>query len=256
MSLINDALKRASQSDKNRPREAAPPAVMLPAPERRRSTVPILLAVGMAVVILLSLAMAGVLLWLVLPRNHNLAAAPPPAASSESPSQITNDKFSMTNSQSTVSSLVASPLPVAASTNIREIREIRGSTPAPLSATASTNDAVRLAFDPHDIAHNLAELFQSTTNAAPSTDSGTVSLSGGMRNMAAPPRPAGAAPPVFPELKLQAIFYSRTNPRAVINGQTVGEKELVGGVSVVTITQNKVTVLFDGQTRDLKLQGP
>jgi hypothetical protein len=36
----------------------------------------------------------------------------------------------------------------------------------------------------------------------------------------------------------------------------VGEKELVGGVSVVTITQNKVTVLFDGQTRDLKLQGP
>lgn len=99
MSLINDALKRASQSDKNRPREAAPPAVMLPAPERRRSTVPILLAVGMAVVILLSLAMAGVLLWLLLPRNHNLAAAPSPAASSESPSQITNDKFSMAISQ-------------------------------------------------------------------------------------------------------------------------------------------------------------
>ncbi len=205
MSLINDALKRASQSDKNRPRDAAPPPVMLPAPERRTPSVPILLAIVVAVVILISLAMAAVLLWLVLPRSHNLASAPPQAASSESPTQMTNDKFSMTNSQSSLTPLVAAP----------PRDEIGGSTPAPLPIAASTN-------------------------------------------VAASPLPADPAPepPPFPELKLQAIFYSRANPRAVINGQSVGENGVISEVRIVAIAQNKVTVEWNGQTRDLKLQGP
>jgi hypothetical protein len=210
MSLINDALKRASQSDKSRPRDAAPPPVMLPAPERRASIIPLLLAVAVAVVVLLSLAMAGLLLRHALSRNDNLAAAPPPTAFSEAPAQITNDKFSMANSQSTVSALVASPLPVAASTN-----DGRATLPR--------------------------------SQASPSVPAAAV---------ASPTNDPAPEPPPFPDLKLQAIFYSRANPKAVINGQTVGEKEIVSGVSVVSITQNKVTVEWSGQTRDLNLQGP
>ena len=62
-------------------------------------------------------------------------------------------------------------------------------------------------------------------------------------------------PPPFPDLKLQGIFYSRTNPKAAINGQILAENELIGEVRIVKIAQNKVTVEWNGQTKDLSLGG-
>jgi hypothetical protein len=55
-------------------------------------------------------------------------------------------------------------------------------------------------------------------------------------------------------LKLQGIFYNRNNPKAAINGQIRRENELVGDVRIVTITPNKVTVEWNGQTKDLILE--
>jgi hypothetical protein len=54
-------------------------------------------------------------------------------------------------------------------------------------------------------------------------------------------------------LKLQGIFYSRTNARAAINGEIHRENELIGEVRIVAITPNRVTVEWKGQTRNLNL---
>jgi hypothetical protein len=62
-------------------------------------------------------------------------------------------------------------------------------------------------------------------------------------------------PEPFPELKLDAIFYSSTNPKAAINKEVVGEKDSIGEVRIVTISSNKVTVEWKGRTRDLNLGG-
>jgi hypothetical protein len=61
-------------------------------------------------------------------------------------------------------------------------------------------------------------------------------------------------PPPFPELKLQSIFYNRNNPKAAINGQIHGQNEKIGDVRIVIITPDKVTVEWNGQTKDLILQ--
>ncbi len=187
MSLINDALKRASQSEKNRPRDTTLPAAMQAAPEARRSFVPAL--AGVAIVALL--AAAGWMIWRALPHRGEPAPVPAPIAARpvapEPPARMET-----------------APVPV----------------PAPLPAVVTP---------------------PANTNPPPP-----------------PPAPdiAAAPPPLpFPELKLQGIFYSRNNPRAAINGQVLRENELIGEVRLVTITANKVIVEWNGQTKDLNLEG-
>jgi hypothetical protein len=63
------------------------------------------------------------------------------------------------------------------------------------------------------------------------------------------------APPAFPALKLQSIFFNRNNPKAAINGQIHGQNELMGDVRILTITPDRVTVEWNGQTKDLILEG-
>jgi hypothetical protein len=75
MSLINDALKRASQSDRNRPRQAAVPAAMEPAAGANRSPLPLVLAAGVVV----ALALAGWFFWQWWIASHHATAANPPA---------------------------------------------------------------------------------------------------------------------------------------------------------------------------------
>jgi hypothetical protein len=203
MSLINDALKRASQSDKNRPRPAGLPPAMQPAPERRRSILPVLAVVFIAGL----LASAGWFGWrsLSLPGNPAPVTArsapvivPPPARVEPAPAPVP----------------APPPAAVAIPANTNTV-------PAPPPAAESTNvEAPALRSEP-----------------APAP---------------APPPP----PPSFPELKLQGIFYSRANPRAIINGQIKAENDHIGEVRIVTITQNKITVEWNGRTNDLILQGP
>lgn len=53
--------------------------------------------------------------------------------------------------------------------------------------------------------------------------------------------------------KLQGIFYSRSNPSVILNGHQCGEGDFVGGMKVVKILRNKVTVEWEGRTRDLTM---
>ncbi len=76
MSLINDALKRASQSDRNRPSQAALPRPMQPADAVRASRFSWVLPVIVAV----ALVLAGWFFWKWWEASHPVVAADPAPA--------------------------------------------------------------------------------------------------------------------------------------------------------------------------------
>jgi len=60
-------------------------------------------------------------------------------------------------------------------------------------------------------------------------------------------------PASFPKLKLQGIYFRRTNPSVLINGRTLFVGDRVDGARVVTVDRQTVTVEFSGQTNLLTL---
>jgi HD-like signal output (HDOD) protein len=77
-----------------------------------------------------------------------------------------------------------------------------------------------------------------------------------------PPSPPPAAPVAptakdlaFAELQLQSIFYSKSNPSAVISGRRVRPQErLPAGAMVVAITPTSVTLEFESERKVLALK--
>jgi hypothetical protein len=71
------------------------------------------------------------------------------------------------------------------------------------------------------------------------------------------PLPVDARPSVspaaFPKLKLQGIYFRRTNPSVLINGRTLFVGDRVDGARVVNVDRQTVTMEFSGQTNLLTL---
>jgi hypothetical protein len=61
------------------------------------------------------------------------------------------------------------------------------------------------------------------------------------------------SPAAFPKLKLQGIYFRRTNPSVLINGRTLFVGDRVDGARVVTVDRQTVTMEFSGQTNLLTL---
>ncbi len=191
MSLINDALRRASQTDKNRAPPAAGPSGMTPAPARERSKTPLILG---AVVALLAVA-AGWLIWRALAVER----------------QERQERV-----------VVAPAAPVVAK--------------APASVISA--------------AERAAEVVPKAEAPRAAAEAGKVEVAVAATAMASP------APRPFPSLKLQAIFFNRSNPHALINGRTVGEGDEVLGTRVKRIEAEKVTVEWEGETKALEMGSP
>jgi hypothetical protein len=180
MSLINDALKRASQSDKDRPGQAPPPRPIEPVvggQDRRLSWI-------LAAFVAIALLMAGwfFLKWMGTGRSAVVATtAPAPAGD-----------------------VVAAPAP-----------------PPPPPVVAQSPPPPAKPAEPI---------------------------------LAAPVAPVVEAPWPAP-LTLQGIFYNKTAPRALISGKTVGLGDTVNGVRVAGIESDRVVVEWNGQTKELVLEG-
>jgi len=221
MSLINDALKRASQSEKNRPRDPGLPPAMQPAPESGRSLFP---AAGVVAVVAL-LAAAGWLAWRALPHHQN--PAPPPSAPS-APGPAKAEAATKASRRDAAAAISTAPLPSIPST-------------VPSAEVPAKLVTLEKEGPPAPVPAPLPAVVTPTPYTNPP---------------ATPPAPdLGSAPvaPPFPDLKLQGIFYSRTNARAAINWEIHRENELSGEVRIVAITPNRVTVEWKGQTRNLNL---
>jgi hypothetical protein len=184
MSLINDALKRASQSDKKRSAPTALPRLMQPAaaPQRTGSS---LLVAGIVVVALV-LAVAGWIFWRGFGTAHTVVAVP-----RVQPAQA----------------VVAAPPPVA----VKPAVAVPQSQSAPAPAPAAV--------------------------------------------VAAPPAESPAPDPWPTNLTVNAIFYSKSNPRALVNGKTVATGDTIDGVLVTGIMSDRVFVDYKGQSKVILMGG-
>lgn len=63
-----------------------------------------------------------------------------------------------------------------------------------------------------------------------------------------------AVPVKFPPLRLQSIFYRTENPSVIINNKTLFIHDEIQGVSVADIRSSSVTLVLSGQTNILTLR--
>lgn len=65
---------------------------------------------------------------------------------------------------------------------------------------------------------------------------------------------APVPPPKFPPLRLQSIFYRPSNPSVMINGRTLFLDDEIQGVTVADIHPSSVTLVLSGHTNVLTLR--
>ena len=197
MSLINDALKRASQSDRNRPRPAHTHTAMEPVADRRDRT----LSLVLGACVILALALAALFFW-----------------------QWWN---------------------VGLQTKIKPIADVAPkAAPAPVVPVASVAPVVPVA----PVVHEVVPPPVATPSPQPVVPTPV-------------PVPAPAPPPAKPveekwpaDLKVMGIFFSKTNPRALINGKTIHVGDLIAGIRVTKIENDRVTVEWNGRVKELMLE--
>lgn len=194
MSLINDALKRAKQTQQENP-PSTPPLEFRPVEpgqkEHRRTA---LLMVGLALVVIALVGLGGALVWYVAQSKET--ALPVAARVVDAPLAP-----------------LAQAAPVAiAPTNIAEVNEAE-----------SIAEPVELPDEPN-------------TNGVPVVATIVEAI-----------KP--------PTLKLQGIFFSPSNPSAVVNGRTVYLGDRVNGYRLLAVSPVAVTFANATETNVLSLSG-
>ena len=243
MSLINDALRKASQSQKQRPPESSPEhqlgALLQPVDYQRRSNRWMLLLAVPVVAALLVLAgwfflkargtapqtqPAATRTATVTPANTASASQPaaapvqPPepakssAPVSSAPLPVAKTNFVTQTNFVTITNLVAQTNPIAPPTTVAQTPEVPKA-PAVTPSAAEPTPTVATA-----------------KNGAPQETK------------------------TFPRLTLQGISYQPVNPFAVINGKKLYVGGRIDDVKVVTIDRQTVTVEWEGQTKTLNMQ--
>jgi hypothetical protein len=219
MSLINDALKRAAESQKQNPSDSPPNVPLQPVNYAAHPN-----SFFRLLALLALLALAGVSIWALSKwwnssRHANRTAASgrvldaqgisvdkqtfETAVSANSPAQRPGIKVStnvIVRADTSSAPVMAARLPITAATTNEGIQPVN---PAPVE----TNTAAAVA----------------------------------------------PAPPAFPDLKLQSIIYRLNKPAVVINGEMLHAGEVIKDARVVRIERYEVTVVWRGETNVLSL---
>jgi hypothetical protein len=194
MSLINDALKRAKQTQQANP-PSTPALEFRPVePGQKENRRTALLVVGLALVLIAIVGLAGALVWFV---SQSKEAALPVAAR--------------------VVDAPLTPLPQAAAI-----------------AVAPTNVSESVAAKPITDPIELPD--EPNTNGVPVVATIVEAI-----------KP--------PALKLQGIFFSPSNPSAVVNGRTVYLGDRVNGFRLLAVSPVAVTFANATETNVLSLSG-
>lgn len=242
MSLINDALKRANEAQKNRPTAGPLGAPLQPAdaPARRggggSNWSPVLAPV--VVVVLLALGF-----WFIRSGLQNkpaqqpivaVTAPVPPPAPVATPAPITPAPAPAPVAKApekSASYVSKSGIKVSTEVVTRELP------PEPAFEPTPVKIEVPAPVEPKMEAKTEPVVVVTPTPQPPVTKAEPVT----------PPTP------VFPELKLQGIFYRLNNPTALISGKNVKVGDLVQGVKVIAIGRANVTLEFKGERREMTL---
>lgn len=248
MSLINDALKRANQTQRKQP-VAGPLGVPIQAAESPGKPVygP-LIVIGAALVLVVSLGAGLIVLGLRVFKSPDqpapqVAQAPPPAVASAPPIQAPKPPQA-------VPVVTPNPAPKLAVT------------PTPTVAPKVKPPVPELVKPPEvvEAAKPVAPAPVATPAVAvpvetPATKPEPVVMKPPVSPAANVPAPAPPAPPKpeFPELTLRGILYNPTRPAALINGKPIFVGGTVSGVKVIAIERDNVTVELAGERKVLNL---
>jgi hypothetical protein len=230
MSLINDALKRANQTRKQQPPAVPSGPVMQPqtAPSRS-SSLALIVFIAILVVFLAGLGML-LLMRGVQTIQPSMASNPPPKTPVVSNSVV---------KPTVTSTAVAQPAPVAAA-RPQPASQPAVVTPRPSKPTVNTSVVVTIP---------VPGAAAAKSPAAADTPGPTVSSTAEKAPDAA--EEIAAQPP--PNLKLQGIYFRRTNPSAMINGRNVFVGDEVNGARLVQIDRTSVMIEINGRKQVLHL---
>jgi hypothetical protein len=227
MSMINDALRRASRAARGGD-HAVPPPPPLPAPvEDQLPPSPAPLAAS-------AFPMPPPL---ALPEDSL-----PPALDGEEPSGGRKNKL-----QLALAFLLV--LAVGAVAVLNHFSKQKETQTVDVSANAVTKKILPHASALQTAAQTLAVVSNRAAAANPPVAAVAAPAA------VPPPAPVVAAPPPkFPSLRLQSIFYRPSNPSVMINGRTLFLEDEIQGVTVADIQPSSVTLVLSGHTNVLTLR--
>lgn len=226
MSLINDALRRASSAAKVSPPVGAAPMALPPPPLPPRSTAP------------------------------DASPPPPPIASPwDLPPmpELDTEAPTKSNRLQIILALVLVGCVIAAvagnfwlkkrSAEVAVARDQTGKKLVIADATERLSNSNAVALAPPRPSLNPAPAVAAPTAVSATTAPAPVIV------------PVVPAVPVkFPPLRLQSIFYRTENPSVIINNKTLFIHDEIQGVSVADIRSSSVTLVLSGQTNVLTLR--
>jgi cytoskeletal protein RodZ len=241
MSLINDALKRASQTAKDRPNQANLSTPMEPVREPARSEFKFIFVAAPAAVVIVALAGWFFFQWFSQRHAHPPALAPTTAAQLPATAPMATHPNPASQPRAT-----DSPAALGQSAGARTTTAVTPVSAIPVQR-AGTNAA-----PPVRATAPLANppIAGATSRQAAATVPAPAPMPA---TVVTQPRPAVQSTVTFPKLQVKGIFYNSRRPYALINGETVSEGEHVLGVRVVKIQPQTVTVELDGHTKQLAL---
>jgi hypothetical protein len=225
MSLINDALKRATSFKKRQTVDlGAPLQPVMPQGQSSARKVNIVPIVG---VVVLVVSVAGGLWWWT--------------GRSPQPTQVAAKKSTATNKVSNTKDNTA-----AATTNNNPIAR---SMEVAKKVQALNNEG-----------GEIAATVNNTRQSEPTPGTGKTPTPNPLATKAIPattaitPATASAASKEFPAVKVQAIYFRQKGASAVLNGKTVKQGDNIDGMKVASIDRNAVRVEFNGQTKSVSLR--
>ena len=258
MSLINDALKRAGQAQRQQPPQRPSVLPMQPVESPRQRF--LLSDYALPALLVVALLGGGFFVWTWLKSGPEQAAAtaavkPPAAAQAEAKPAVVVQP-----------SPQPAPPPVADSKPMVEAKPMTEPTEVSTTPLPATPGKQAVQAGPETVTA-LAPLPQVSIpapvimSAAPSpvvaSSPPTQTPVPVQPSPPATPVPAVVAPPpkpAFPELKLQGIVFRSRNSSVVINGKTLFEGDTTQGVKVLKVERQGVTVEFNGETKVLNLE--
>jgi hypothetical protein len=241
MSLINDALKRATRATRMKPRkpaEISDGSAILPTFDKRSNGAGVL-PILIVVLVVIGLGYGGWVWW-------QKKSAPPAVATTVKPKpKSTADGKSMVDAKTRG----ATNNPIARSRATLEKVQDQNHQGERVADTMKANPT------PTKVASAGSQGAPAAPQVATSTPQVTSATQEATTPQAAPTAPesqqvAHATPA---NLRLQAVFFRLKKPSAIINGKTVYEGDDVEGAHVVKIERRSVNVQQDGSVRTLSL---
>ena len=219
MSLINDALKRAAESQKQNPSDSLPKLPLQPVNYAARPNSFFRLLALLALLALVGVSFWAFSKWWNNSRQTQRAAASGSVVDTQS---VSVEQRAVVTAAPTDNPARRPGIKVSTNVVIRTDTSAMPLTAAPRPvAAANTNVGIQLVERPP-----------------------------GETNVAAA---AGNAPAIFPDLKLQSIIYRLNKPAVVINGEMLHAGEVIKEARVVRIERYAVTVVWRGETNVLSL---